>query len=166
MKPHQNTVAILTPDRNMDTVAFPRNRAADKPRRYALLAALLAIVVAGGGCKTGKGTGTLIGTGLGAAIGAAAGEGEGALIGGAIGAGVGYIIGDQVDEKKAKEMTANGGTHNEVGPLGGTKWRVVSLHSSKEMEPYESKIVEFYPYGQVVTTTTKPGGNVETYNES
>jgi len=128
--------------------------------------ALLALIVAIGGCKTGKGTGALVGAGLGAAIGAAAGEGEGALIGAAVGTGVGYIIGDQMDEKKAREITANGGTHNEVGPLGGTSWRVVSLKSSQPMEPYEAKTVDFHPDGRVVTTTTKPDGNVDTYNES
>jgi hypothetical protein len=129
-------------------------------------ATIMALGVVVGGCKTGKGTGALVGGGLGAAIGAAAGEGEGALIGAAIGTGVGYIIGDQVDEKKAREMSAKGDTHNEVGSLGGTRWRVISLNSDKPVPPYASKVVEFRPDGRVITTTTKPDGDIETADES
>ena len=114
------------------------------------------------GCSTAKGTGALAGGGIGALIGAAAGDTEGALIGGAIGTGVGYIIGDQVDEKKAREMSAKGDTHSEVGPLGGTRWKLASLNGSRTVEPYSSKVIEFKPNGKVLTTTTKPDGNVTT----
>ena len=118
------------------------------------------------GCSTAKGTGTLAGSGVGALVGAAVGDTQSAIIGAAIGAGVGYIIGDQVDEKKAKEMSAQGTTHNEVGPLGGTRWQVKSVTTAKPLTPYVSKLVEFRPDGHVITTTTMQDGKVETADES
>jgi hypothetical protein len=128
---------------------------------FALVGLLLA-----SGCSTAKGTGALAGGGIGALIGAAAGDTEGALIGGAIGTGVGYIIGDQVDEKKAKEMSTKGDTHSEVGPLGGTRWKLASLNTSRTVEPYSSKVVDFRANGKVLTTTTKPDGSVTTAEEA
>jgi hypothetical protein len=117
-------------------------------------------------CQTAKGTGALGGAGLGAIIGGAAGDTQGALIGAAVGTGIGYIIGDQVDEKKAKEMSAKGTTHSEVVPLGGTKWRVTSIHTTKALAPYATKLVEVRPDGRVITTTTGEGGKVEVADES
>ena len=117
-------------------------------------------------CSTAKGTGALAGGGIGALIGAAAGDTQGALIGAAVGTGVGYIIGDQVDEKRAKEMSAKGDTHSEVAPLGGTRWKLASLNTTRTIEPYASKVVDFKPNGRVITTTTKTDGNVETFDES
>jgi hypothetical protein len=118
------------------------------------------------GCQTAKGTSALGGAGLGALIGAAAGDTQGALIGAAVGTGVGYIIGDQVDEKRAKEMSAQGTTHNEVGPLGGTKWRVASINSTKSVAPYTSKEIEFRPDGRVITMTTGTDGKTQRADES
>jgi hypothetical protein len=126
------------------------------------LAAWLAIA---GGCETAKGTGALAGGGIGTLIGAAAGEGQGALIGAAIGTGVGYIIGDQVDEKRAKELEASKATP-EVAPLGGTRWKLVSINTTKPVPAYVSKVVDFRPDARVITTTTKPDGQVETIDES
>lgn len=132
--------------------------------RSLMILALLGVIC--GGCSTAKGTGALAGSGVGALIGAAAGDTQGAIIGAAIGTGVGYIIGDQVDERKAKEMSAAGGTHSEVAPLGGTKWRVANINSTKPVLPYVSKLVEFRPDGRAITTTTKSDGKVEVYDES
>ena len=137
-----------------------------RTQSLSLLFLVIATLVLGTGCQTAKGTGAIGGAGLGALIGAAAGDTEGALIGGAIGTGVGYIIGDQIDEKKAKEMSAKGSTHNEVGPLGGTKWRVTSINSTKPVAPYTSKLVEFRPDGRIITTTTAADGKVEVADES
>jgi hypothetical protein len=119
------------------------------------------------GCDSAKGTGALAGAGVGALIGQAAGHStEATLIGGAIGTGVGYIIGDQVDKKKAEEMSKQGDTHNEVGPLGGTRWKLMSLNTTVKLDPYVSRIVEFKPNGKVITTTTKTDGSLITAEES
>jgi hypothetical protein len=135
--------------------------------RLAGCAAVMLLALSGsGGCSTAKGTGALAGGGIGALIGAAAGDTQGAVIGAAIGTGVGYIIGDQVDEKRAKEMSASGSTQVETAPLTGTKWRLTSVNTSRAVPPYVSKVVEFRPDGHVLTTTTKPDGNIEVSNES
>jgi hypothetical protein len=118
-----------------------------------------------GGCETAKGTGALAGGGIGTLIGAAAGDTQGALIGAAIGTGVGYIIGDQVDEKRAKEIEA-AKTTPEVAPLSGTKWKLTSVNATRPIPPYVSKIVEFRPDAHVITTTTKPDGTIEIFDES
>lgn len=133
---------------------------------HCIVAGLLGAVALGSGCSTAKGTGALAGGGVGALIGAVAGDAQGAVIGAAIGTGVGYIIGDQVDEKKAKEMSAKGSTHNEVGALGGTRWTLTSLTATKPVPPYASKVIEFQPNGRVITTTTQADGKVVTADES
>src|SRR5262245_48030291 len=117
------------------------------------------------GCETAKGTGALAGGGIGTLIGAAAGDTQGAIIGAAIGTGVGYIIGDQVDEKRAKDMEA-AHTTPETGPLAGTRWKLASLDTQKPVPPYTSKVIEFRPDARVITTTTKPDGQIETFDES
>jgi hypothetical protein len=134
--------------------------------QFSILVVLLGTVAVQSGCSTAKGTGSLAGGGVGALIGAAAGNTQGAIIGAAIGTGIGYIIGDQVDEKKAKEMSAKGSTHNEVGPLGGTRWTLTNLTTSKPVPPYTSKVIDFRPDGRLITTTTQPDGNVVTADES
>ena len=102
-----------------------------------------------------------------ALIGQAAGGDTGStLVGAAIGTGVGYIIGDQVDEKKAKEMSAQGNPTPEVAPLGGTRWKLISLNTSKSVDPYVSKVIHFRPDSRVVTTTTTKDGNVTTTDET
>ncbi len=52
-----------------------------------------------------------------------------------------------------------------MSPLGGTKWQVISLRPSDVVPPYTSKIVEFRPYGRVITTTTNPDGTVDISDE-
>lgn len=127
-----------------------------RPSSILVLGALILVSIAAGGCQTGKGTGTLAGAGVGALIGqAVGGNTQATLIGGAIGAGVGYVIGDQVDQKKAEEMSKSGDTHNEVAPLGGTRWKLVSVNARQPVKPYLTKIVEFQPNGHVITTTTQ-----------
>ena len=117
------------------------------------------------GCATSGKTGALIGAGIGALAGQAIGQDtEGTLIGAAVGTGIGYIIGNEKDKKHAKELSEEARshqyTHTEVGPLGGTRWQLVSLAPRDRVPPYASKIIEFRPYGKVITTTTSSDGTV------
>jgi hypothetical protein len=128
-----------------------------------LAAAAVVGAAALGGCQTDRQTGALAGAGIGALAGQAiGGSTKGTLIGAAVGTGVGYVVGNERDKKKAREMSqANArADHTEVGPLGGTRWRLVSLVPRDTVEQYTSKIVEFRPNGHVVTTTTQPDGTV------
>ena len=98
------------------------------------------------------------------------GSTEATLIGAAVGTGIGYIIGNEKDKKHAEEMNKSrqaqpAYTHDEVGPLGGTRWMLVSLAPRDAAPPYTSKIVEFRPDGRVITTTTNPDGTVDVFNE-
>lgn len=132
---------------------------------------VLLVVVATSGCETGGQTGALVGSGIGALAGQAIGGDTGAtLMGAAVGTGVGYIIGNEQDKKHAREMSQArqmpAPTHNEVGPLGGTRWSVVSLNPKDRVPPYTSKIIEFKTNGRVITTTTKPDGQVEVFDET
>jgi hypothetical protein len=123
------------------------------------------------GCQTGGQTGALAGGGIGALAGQViGGNTEATLIGAAVGTGIGYIIGNEADKKHAREATAASKTeppsHSEVGPLGGTRWRVVSLNPRDVVPAYASKVVEFRPDGRAITTTTKPDGSVEVFDET
>lgn len=134
-------------------------------------ALLVAMVLLLTGCETGGQTGALAGAGIGALLGQAIGGDTGAtLIGAAVGSGIGYMIGNEDDKKKAKTMESGQTrstypTHNEVGPLGGTRWMVISLAPKDYAPPYASKIFEFRPHGRVITTTTLPDGKVEVFDE-
>ena len=135
------------------------------------LAALMLILFTSGGCQTGGQTGALAGAGIGALAGQAIGGNTGAtLVGAAVGTGVGYIIGNEADKKHARQMSqgqkAAAPTHSEVGPLGGTRWSVISLVPKDVVPRYTSKIVEFKTNGRVITTTTKPDGAVEVFDET
>jgi hypothetical protein len=127
-----------------------------------------AALLVSGACATAKGTGALAGAGIGGLAGAIIDDGTGAVIGAAIGTGVGYIIGDQVDEKKALEMSQASpvGDHTEVGALGGTRWAVLSIEPKDVAPPFASKVVEFGPNGHVTTTTTLPSGDLVVANEN
>ncbi len=122
-------------------------------------------------CQSGGQTGALAGGGIGALAGQAiGGNTKGTLIGAAVGTGIGYIIGNEADKKHAREMNAAARrvppvTHNEVGSLGGTRWRVISIVPKSIVTEYTSKIVEFKRNGRVITTTTKPDGTVEVFDE-
>ena len=130
---------------------------------------LLATIIAG--CETGGKTGALAGGGIGALAGQAiGGNTESTLIGAAVGTGIGYMIGNEKDKEHAKEMsneTADRGyAHDEVKPLGGTRWLLVSIAPKSKFGPYTSKIVEFRPTGRVITTTTHKDGTVDVIDES
>lgn len=137
------------------------------------LSGLLLTLLVFSGCQSSSGTDALVGGGIGALAGQAIGGDTGStLIGAAVGSGIGYVIGNEKDKKRASAMSqsqpqqTNVPTHDEVGPLGGTRWAVVSLNPKDRVPPYASKIIEFGPNGRVVTTTTKPGGQIETSNET
>jgi len=122
------------------------------------------------GCATSGKTGALIGAGIGALAGQAiGGDTEGTLIGAAVGTGIGYIIGNEKDKKHAKELSEQSRspqyTHTEVGPLGGTRWQLVSILPKDRVPEYASKIIEFRPYGRVITTTTDRDGTVDVTDE-
>ncbi len=105
------------------------------------------------GCASHAGTGALAGSGLGALTGQMIGKNtESTLIGAGIGAGVGYLIGRQSDKRKAVEQNVRA----TYAPLGGTKWRVISIKPAHKVPKFTSKVVEFKNDGHVVTTTTYP----------
>ena len=74
-----------------------------------------------------------------------------------------------MDKKDAREKNKSTPpkqySHNQVGPLGNTRWKVVSLVPKDHFGPYVSKVVEFKGNGRVVTTTTNQDGSVDVYNE-
>ena len=122
------------------------------------------------GCESGGKTGALAGAGIGALAGQLiGGDTKSTLIGAAVGTGAGYMIGNEKDKKHAKEMNekskAHNYTHKEVKPLGGTRWLVVDIAPKTRVPPYASKIIEFRPYGRVITTTTNPDGSVDVTDE-
>jgi hypothetical protein len=113
----------------------------------------------------------LAGAGIGALAGQAiGGNTESTLIGMAVGSGIGYVVGNEKDKKHAKEMNqknrAHNYTHTEVGPLSGTRWQLVSVNPKSKTRLYASKIVEFRPYGRVITTTTNLDGSVDVTDEN
>ncbi len=130
---------------------------------------ILATILAG--CETSGKTGALAGAGIGALAGQLiGGNTKSTLIGAAVGTGAGYMIGNEKDKKHAKEMNEKNKTHNythqEVKPLGGTRWLLASIVPKNRVPPYASKIIEFRPYGRVITTTTNPDGSVDVTDES
>lgn len=146
----------------------------------ALVASLL--LFAPGGCETSGRTGMLAGAGMGALMGQAIGGNTTAtLIGAGVGTGIGYIIGNEMDKSRAAAMTeaqaaqnaqggAGGGapvlfTNTEVGPLGGTRWLLVSVNPRDAAPPHASMLVEFRPNGRVLTTTTTADGQVLSADE-
>jgi hypothetical protein len=139
--------------------------------RIIRVAAALSAWLAMSSCSTSAGTGALAGGGIGALAGQVIGhDTESTLIGAAVGTGIGYIIGNEKDKDHAVELEsashATPPTNNEVAPLGGSRWRVTSIHPSNAVPAHTSKIVEFRPDGRVITTTTSSNGHVQTADES
>ena len=136
-----------------------------------IVTAMLSLIITSTGCETGGQTGALAGAGIGALAGQAiGGNTAGTLIGAAVGSGIGYMIGNEKDKEHAREMSQSqprsAPTNSEVGTLGGTRWKLVSLAPQSVTKPYTSKIVEFRPNGRVVTTTTRSDGSVDVFDES
>ena len=149
------------------------------PKSHLILSAAFGFLflIFSAGCETSGQTGALAGAGIGALAGQAiGGDTKGTLIGTAIGTGVGYVIGNEADKKAAKEreriqnrrakrqelyQRPEPARRSEVGALGGTRWQVISLAPEDSTAPFTSKIMEFHPYGRVITTTTRPDGTVD-----
>ena len=88
-----------------------------------------------------------------------------------MGAGIGYLIGDDRDKKKAEEMSkktasADYAHEEDTRPLGGTKWKMTDLNPPDIKSEYVSKLLYFEPDGYIVTTTTRPNGNVDVSREN
>lgn len=66
----------------------------------------------------------------------------------------------------ASSATIDRPTHTEVGPLGDTRWLVVSINPRDAAPPHASMLVEFRRNGRVLTTTTLKDGTVESADES
>lgn len=137
--------------------------------RIRLAALIVAAPACLTGCETGGQTGAVVGGGLGALIGqAVGGDTEATLIGAAAGTGLGYIIGNESDKQHARDMSDRSGPdyhHDEVGRLGGTRWKFISLAPADYEPDYTSKIIEFRPNGRAITTTTYPNGAVNVDDE-
>lgn len=127
------------------------------------------------GCANKAQTGAAGGAGFGAIVGQIAGrDTKSTLIGAGVGAGVGYIIGNEVDKKEAQEQqremqqarrTSQSYEYEDLSPLAGTRWQVISLEPQDYAPEYASKMVEFRNDGQVVTTTTDKTGAMSTESE-
>jgi hypothetical protein len=94
---------------------------------------------------------------------------ESALLGREVGDGIGYIIGDEADKNRAREMSQasrfSDYRHQEVGPLGGTRWKLVELAPLDFAPAFKAKIFDFSPNGHVNTTTAYPNGEVQVIRE-
>lgn len=132
------------------------------------------IVIAFSGCATDPNSATR-GAAWGAGIGAIAGglyggHGSDALIGAAIGTGVGYVIGNEQDKKKAQQMTeqsrSSNYAHSEIGPLGGTNWRLQDWSPKTGKEDFRGKAFAFGRDGWVTTTTTYLDGRTAMEREN
>ena len=137
-------------------------------KRLTITAALTLSLMATG-CQTKGQTGALVGAGIGALAGQAiGGNTAGTLIGAGVGAGIGYIIGNEKDKKDARQLQKEnqGTSHDQVGSLGGTRWKIVSISPAGKHGKATSRIVEFSKDGHVTTTTTRPDGTVETSSEN
>ena len=136
----------------------------DKGRKLVSSVCILAMVCAvslSGGCETKAQTGALSGAGAGALIGGLANMhgswGATALLGAGIGAGVGYLIGNEEDKKDAAKRQA--ARKEELRPLAGTTWQVVSI-TPKPEKSFKSTVSHFRTDGTVVTTKTNMDGKV------
>jgi len=123
-------------------------------------------LVLGAGCATKGQTGAAAGAGAGALIGGLANMhgswGATALVGAGVGAGVGYLIGNEQDKKDAAKKQAV--SADEMKPLAGTTWQVVSIVPKPE-KAHKSIVAQFKSDGTVVTTKTDMNGKVETLHE-
>lgn len=125
------------------------------PRRSVHLLACCLVVLAASACSTGRGTGTLAGGGVGGLLGGIFGGWQGAAIGSAVGAGTGYIIGNEIDQKKARDMEKVPAA--ELMPFMGTRWVLTEL-TSKEGIQFQSVDVEFRRDGIVEVKKVEKGG--------
>lgn len=125
------------------------------PRRFGSLLAFSLVILAASACSTGRGTGALAGGGVGGLLGGIFGGWQGAAIGSAVGAGAGYIVGNEIDEKKARDMEKVPAA--ELMPFMGTRWVLTEL-TSKEGMQFESVNAEFRNDGILEVKKVEKGG--------
>ncbi len=138
-------------------------------KKLVSLICILAMAVTaslGAGCATEGQTGAAVGAGTGALIGGLANMhgswGATALLGAGIGAGIGYLIGNEKDKEKAERRQA--ATAEELRPLAGTTWQVISIVPEPK-DSHKSVVTQFRPSGTAVTTKTRMDGTVEKTTE-
>jgi len=140
-------------------------RSGNALRTICVIVVSLTLIVSAG-CATQGQTGALTGAGAGALIGGLANMhgswGATALIGAGVGAGIGYLIGNEQDKKDAEKR--QGVAENELRPLAGTTWQVISIQP-RPKTPLESIVSHFRTDGTVVTTKTDVNGRVHTDTE-
>jgi hypothetical protein len=128
--------------------------------------AMFAAASLGAGCATEGQRGAALGAGTGALIGGLANMhgswGATALLGAGIGAGIGYLIGNEEDKKAAEKRGRT--TEEELRPLAGTTWQVISI-VPKPQKAHKSVVSYFSHDGTAVTTKTNMDGKVETTTE-
>jgi hypothetical protein len=141
----------------------------EKSRKFISIICIMGMLLTvslGSGCATKGQTGALAGAGAGAAIGGLANMhgswGATALLGAGIGAGIGYLIGNEEDKKDAAKRQA--ATMDELKPLAGTTWQVISIEP-KPKDEYKSIVANFRADGYVVTTKTNLAGKVDEVSE-
>jgi len=131
---------------------------------------LLCVALSAIGCTRGVKVGDEIG------IGAIAGRGIGTTYarnaittGVGIGKGIGFLIADEPDRAHARVLStataANNFTHNELGPLTNTRWRVRTITPPRAADANLGMIVTFRPSGHVVTRTTLPDSTTRLVTE-
>ncbi len=140
-----------------------------KSRRFISIICIFAMVVTaslGAGCATEGQRGAAIGAGTGALIGGLANMhgswGATALLGAGVGAGIGYLIGNEEDKRAAERRGR--ATAEELRPLAGTTWQVISI-VPKPRKEHKSVVSYFSHDGTAVTTKTDMDGRVETTTE-
>jgi len=138
-----------------------------------IFAAILILAMACGAAAqegSNKRKGMAWGAGLGAVAGGIiGGHGSDALIGAAVGTGIGYIVGNESDQKKAKEMSAQSpsGSHSEdTAPFAGTTWRLMDWSPKSGKEVFKSKTFAFGKDGWLTTHSVNKDGKKTTDREN
>jgi hypothetical protein len=117
------------------------------------------------GCNSKRGTGAAAGAGVGALMGQAIGRNTSStLLGTGIGAAGGYVIGNELDRKKAKDRKKKIAPPDELAPLAGTTWTLVSI-TPESARNFASMVIDFRRDGVLITTRTGHDGSVEVDEE-
>ena len=127
--------------------------------RYRICSLLVCLCLLPLGCRSSPGFGDEVG--LGAIAGRHTGYARDTKSTGAgVGDGVGYLIADELDQTHAKALTdatvGSNYSHDELGPLTNTRWRVLSMTPENAGEGSLTMVVTFRPSGHLVTRTILP----------
>src|SRR5262245_25368364 len=117
------------------------------------------------GCETSHQTGMLAGAGIGALMGQAIGGNRaGTLIGAGVGAAGGYPIGNEMDRRQVRDRQRQAAPLNELQPLAGTTWTLVSITPERNRS-FAAMVIDFRGDGVLVTTRTENDGKIRTDEE-